>query len=1022
MLADNGGVPGTNTLFSDSGSFDLTVKGGAKAFLSSASFSPRDLYIATNAWLILPTSPATVNVTGNAVLEAGGGILADGLGYAAGAGPGAGTVYSGIHGGGGYGGSGGGAVAETSSGGGASYGSIQTPNQWGSGGASSGPPAGLGGGAVMLNITGTLDLEGRITANGNAGGQNSGGGAGGTVSLTVGTLLGSGAISANGGSGLALGGGGGGGRIALLYGANLFNGTFTAYGGAGYVAGGAGTIYTSPKSLGQNHPQVVVDNGGRAGENTDLGAAGSSADITIRSGGIAWARASSSVHNLLVLSNGWVSFHGSTYSPPLNVTGDATIQAGGGLVAEGPASSPSSFPGGGGRSGSSVAGTAGGGGAHGGSGASSLTGGAGGAAYDSPTAPANAGSSGGNGPDSVLGGYGGGVVALNVTGTLQLDGRISANGTAGTSPGGGGGSGGTVALSAGRLAGAGSISANGGTGDGLGGGGGGGRVLVRYNTTSFAGPVTAFGGGGGATGGAGTIYTWPLAQPSGLLLVDNAGQSGTNTPFSYSTVFDLTVQNGAILSLSGAYASWSNLVVSAAGTLTAATGQTNLDVTVLGNARIDAGGALSVDGTGFLQASGPGAGLTASYIGSGAGYGGAGGASSVSPGGGTYGSAQQPVDLGSGGGLGWGVPSPGSEGGGALRLSVAGLLTVNGRLSANGNAALQDDAGGGSGGSLWVEAASFNGNGAVSADGGPGELFEGGGGGGGRVAIYCRTNTFAGQVTAAGAPGYFDGQDGTVYLSSTFATPMVVAQNPIGVVSNGVSTADLYFNTALNPYSVNTANFLLTTPVGPVSLSASLIESTHLQLVFPLQTTVGAYTLTVGPNIQDLFGQPMSQVYTGSFTISLPVIQGAVADLGGQPVPGVLIQPSGGFSSAITDTNGNYVLGVPPGSDVTVTPALDGLVLVPASRTYTNVTASISNQNYLAVSSIVPTVTEQPGLASINLSWFGIPGVSYQAFSSTNLVDWVPCGDTLVGTNGSMQLVMPTGSDPMKFFRLRASN
>jgi hypothetical protein len=166
----------------------------------------------------------------------------------------------------------------------------------------------------------------------------------------------------------------------------------------------------------------------------------------------------------------------------------------------------------------------------------------------------------------------------------------------------------------------------------------------------------------------------------------------------------------------------------------------------------------------------------------------------------------------------------------------------------------------------------------------------------------------------------------------------------------------------------------------------------------------------------------MSQVFTGAFAISLPVVQGTVADLSGQPISGVLLQPSGGFTPATTDTNGNYTLGVPSGSDVTVSPGLGSLVFVPGLRAYTNVTASISNQNYLAVSTLVPMVAAQPGPANLTLSWFGIPGVSYQWLSSTNLADWSAYGDALVGTNGSMQLLMPTAPEPMKFFRLRADN
>jgi hypothetical protein len=42
---------------------------------------------------------------------------------------------------------------------------------------------------------------------------------------------------------------------------------------------------------------------------------------------------------------------------------------------------------------------------------------------------------------------------------------------------------------------------------------------------------------------------------------------------------------------------------------------------------------------------------------------------------------QQPLDRGSGGGLGYGPATVGSEGGGAICLTVGGTLTLNGSLS-----------------------------------------------------------------------------------------------------------------------------------------------------------------------------------------------------------------------------------------------------------------------------------------------------------------------------------------------------
>ena len=201
-----------------------------------------------------------------------------------------------------------------------------------------------------------------------------------------------------------------------------------------------------------------------------------------------------------------------------------------------------------------------------------------------------------------------------------------------------------------------------------------------------------------------------------------------------------------------------------------------------------------------------------------------------------------------------------------------------------------------------------------------------------------------------------------------------------------------------------------------------MLSSSSYQVSFPLQTAVGNYTFTVGTNINDLYGQPMSQVYTGAFTISLPVIQGAITGTNGQPVPGVLIQPDGGLSTTTTDTNGNYALGILPGWSGTVVPSGAGLIYIPGSLSYTNVITSVSNQNYLAVTTIAPVVSSGLQATNFMMNWFGISGVTYQLYSSTNLADWLPYGEPLLGTNGPVVLPIPINDDPAMFFRVQAGN
>ena len=129
---------------------------------------------------------------------------------------------------------------------------------------------------------------------------------------------------------------------------------------------------------------------------------------------------------------------------------------------------------------------------------------------------------------------------MTVVGNLRVDGKISAEATAGTGLAGGG-SGGSIMLTLGGLSGSGTISANGGAG-GLpfGGGGAGGRMAILYGSNSFTGSFSARGGNGAGVGGAGTVYTRGSSDIAGSLLLDNGGLRGTNTFMDQSSLLYLT--------------------------------------------------------------------------------------------------------------------------------------------------------------------------------------------------------------------------------------------------------------------------------------------------------------------------------------------------------------------------------------------------------------------------------------------------------------------------------------------------
>ena len=117
----------------------------------------------------------------------------------------------------------------------------------------------------------------------------------------------------------------------------------------------------------------------------------------------------------------------------------------------------------------------------------------------------------------------------------------------------------------------------------------------------------------------------------------------------------------------------------------------------------------------------------------------------------TFGSTLQPVEFGSG--------MKSAKGGGCFILLATGYVMIDGQILANGNAG---SSGGGSGGSIYIQAGDFAGYGILSSNGG--QSTSGGGGGGGRIAIKANSNKFVGKIRAYGGRGTTSGAAGTIYM------------------------------------------------------------------------------------------------------------------------------------------------------------------------------------------------------------------------------------------------------------------
>ncbi|MBN2006937.1 MAG: Ig-like domain-containing protein, partial [Anaerolineae bacterium] len=288
-----------------------------------------------------------------------------------------------------------------------------------------------------------------------------------------------------------------------------------------------------------------------------------------------------------------------------------------------------------------------------------------------------------------------------------------------------------------------------------------------YTFTSDSGAHTFVGGVQFRTSGEQWVRVTDVASPA--LVATATVALGGDVVIDADTTWDggiysmrnLTVTNGATLDLSS--------VITANAVYSDDYAVTMYAETIV----VEAGAAISADGQGYGGQTGPGAGAHSGDKGAGgAGHGGVGGDGEGAAGGEAYGSVFEPVALGSGGGYCYNHVQEAGVGGGAIRLVVNDVLHVDGRLSANGadGAAVARGAGGGSGGSVWIQAATITGDGVIQANGGVGSGSQNraGGGAGGRIALYyADAGAFVARddaLQAYGGDGHQTGGPGTVYL------------------------------------------------------------------------------------------------------------------------------------------------------------------------------------------------------------------------------------------------------------------
>jgi hypothetical protein len=213
-------------------------------------------------------------------------------------------------------------------------------------------------------------------------------------------------------------------------------------------------------------------------------------------------------------------------------------------------------------------------------------------------------------------------------------------------------------------------------------------------------------------------------------------------------------------------------------------------------------GVLNLQGKGYRGGSsgygageGPGAGKTGGEWGGGGSYGGKGHTGNAQSGD-IYGSEPQPDSMGSGSSAG--KSGYGANGGGYFKLNTLNEVIINGTINANGQNAIVilDSGGGGSGGTIYIQADSISGNGSMSVKGGDNYQWSGAGGGG-RIALYYNDYTFSGTIDYRGGlhnVALTRAQEGTIYFNTWGTTTGGDHDGKDWVISESIEITGIHTN------------------------------------------------------------------------------------------------------------------------------------------------------------------------------------------------------------------------------------
>jgi RHS repeat-associated protein len=190
------------------------------------------------------------------------------------------------------------------------------------------------------------------------------------------------------------------------------------------------------------------------------------------------------------------------------------------------------------------------------------------------------------------------------------------------------------------------------------------------------------------------------------------------------------------------------------------------------------------------------------------------------------------------------------------------------------------------------------------------------------------------------------GANAFLAISNKFTVdPPALTASPTSVAAGGVVTASWVrvpfpgANDSIRLYLVEAPDTSFVS-----SINTGALANGSVPFAIPATTVPGTYNLR-------LFSQAGGiRVVSNSFTVrpQNPTVSGTVT-LDGAPFAGATFSATNGGTCTTSNASGQYSCSVPYDWAGVVTPFLNGYSTTPAARSYVNVTANLTGQNYTAV-------------------------------------------------------------------------